>query len=242
MEAWRLVTTWDAEPGFNMALDEALVVADEPRPTLRFYTWRPDTLSLGYFQRWEEIQGKDVAGAIVRRMTGGGAIHHAAELTYSIVAGVDHPLFRGEVRASYARIHDALAVGLAKHGVRAERRGGAAVTSDDPASTMCFHHSTDLDLVWDGAKGVGSAQRRTGHRVLHHGSIKLGTTSLEGPIAVLGRHAPDLDVAGLADSLRATLGELWDAEFHEAAPTAAELTHAAARAPFFLSDAHLRRR
>jgi len=242
MEAWRLVTTWEGAPGFNMALDEAFLLAPEPRPTLRFYTWSPDTLSLGYFQRWAEIRGKDVAGAIVRRVTGGGAIHHTAELTYSIAADATHPLFRGEVRASYARIHDALAVGLARLGVHAARRGTRAVASDDPASTMCFHHSTDLDLVWDGAKGVGSAQRRTHGRVLHHGSIKLGTTPLEGRIAVLHRAAPALDAPGLADLLRDALADEWDAEFRLEAPSPAELEHARRRAPFYTSRAHLERR
>ncbi|MEW6071912.1 MAG: hypothetical protein AB1726_04850 [Planctomycetota bacterium] len=242
MEAWRLVVTWDAAPGFNMALDEAFLRAGEPRPTLRFYTWRPDTLSLGYFQRWADLAGQEQAGAVVRRLTGGGAIHHAAELTFSIAASAAHPLFQGEVRASYERIHDALAAALLPLGVAAARRGERPVASDDPRSAMCFRHSTAVDLVWNGAKGVGSAQRRTGGRVLHHGSIKIGTTPIEGPIATLGARVPDLDPRRLASLLETALAARWGASFRREDPSPAELEHALARASFYSSPAHLRRR
>ena len=57
-ERWRLLTTWGGEPGFNMALDEALLYSSH-RPALRFYTWRPAALSLGYFQRWRDVPAID---------------------------------------------------------------------------------------------------------------------------------------------------------------------------------------
>ena len=98
METWRLITTWGAAPAFNMGLDEALLESTESPPTLRFYSWRPDTLSLGYFQRFADVPGTDRAGAVVRRITGGGAIHHVHELTFSIAASLDHPLYRGPPR------------------------------------------------------------------------------------------------------------------------------------------------
>ncbi len=242
MEEWRVVTTWDREPGFNMALDEAFLLAGEPRPTLRFYTWRPDALSLGYFQRLEEVRGRDEAGALVRRLTGGGAIHHRDELTFAIATEHDHPLYRGAIRASYERVHDAIAVALARLGVSASRRGDRELDSDDPTSPMCFHHSTPIDLVWNGAKGVGSAQRRTRGRVLHHGSIKIGTTFLEGPIAVLRDNAPTLDPPKLAELLTETFRDLWKADLRAEDPTPAELAHTAERAAFFTSPEHLGRR
>src|SRR5262249_36174300 len=105
-EPWRLLETWDGEPGWNMALDEALLAGNEARPTLRFYSWKPHALSLGYFQRWRELAPAVAAGTpIVRRFSGGGAIHHAEELTFSITAPQEHALFRGEVRRSYERVH-----------------------------------------------------------------------------------------------------------------------------------------
>jgi lipoate-protein ligase A len=68
-ETWRLITTWDAKPDFNMGLDEALLGSASAPPTVRFYSWRPDTLSLGYFQRLADVPGAERAGALVRRIT-----------------------------------------------------------------------------------------------------------------------------------------------------------------------------
>jgi lipoate-protein ligase A len=242
-DTWRLLRTWDAPPGFNMALDEALLLGLDPRPTLRLYTWRPDALSLGYFQRLREVLEALRARAtalpmLVRRLTGGGAIHHAAELTFSIAAPLDQGLYRGPVRESYVRVHGAIARALAGFGPAAELRGARALASEDPSSPMCFHNSTDLDLAWGGRKGVGSAQRRSGGRVLHHGSIKLGSTPLEGPIASVG--AADAEVLG--DALAAALEELLGARLVEAAPGADELLHARAREEHFSSRAFLERR
>src|SRR5574341_32059 len=100
MDRWRLITTWEASPEFNMGLDQALLEDREGPPTLRFYTWSPDTLSLGYFQRFDDVPGASSAGAIVRRFTGGGAIHHVGELTFSLSAPLAHPLYRGALADS----------------------------------------------------------------------------------------------------------------------------------------------
>lgn len=230
-----------------MALDEALLRGegrpDDARPVLRLYTWSPDALSLGYFQRYDEVTAA-LRGAghalptLVRRMTGGGAIHHLRELTFSIAADAAHPLYRGPIAGSYERVHRAVAAALRRHGAEARERGADALTSDDAASPMCFHGSTAVDLVWNGRKGVGSAQRRTGGRVLHHGSIKLGSTPLEGAIATLGDIAPE----ELAETLLEVLGEAFGATFEDAPPREEELLYARARERFFASDAHLRRR
>lgn len=239
MEHWRRITTWGATPSFNMGLDEALLESRDATPTLRFYTWSPDTLSLGYFQRYEEIDHKGRAGALVRRITGGGAIHHARELTFSIAAPADHALYRGPVSKSYERVHGAIAEALETVGVHATLRGDRALRSDVPGSTMCFHESTPLDLVWDDAKGVGSAQRRKLGRVLHHGSIKLGTTELEGPIATLGGEVSEPE---LADVLRATMERLWDVRLDAAVPDEDERRRALELGVRYGSAAFLRRR
>lgn len=239
---WRLLETWDGEPGFNMALDEALLHAASDVPVLRFYTWRPDAVSLGWFQRWAELAPLVAGRVAVRRPTGGGAIHHAEELTFAIAAPAGHPLYRGDVRGSYLRVHGALARALLALGVRAAPRGNEVPRSEVPGSAMCFHASSDVDLLWDGAKGVGSAQRRVRGRVLHHGSIKLGTTELEGPIATLRAHAPGLQPEELAARLREPLGELLGAELAPDEPTADELRHARRRAAHFRSPELLRRR
>lgn len=204
-ETWRLFCTWDAAACFNMGLDEALLFARGAPPTLRLYTWSPDTLSLGYFQALEEVTGAERAGALVRRITGGGAIHHRGELTFSIAAPLDHPLYRGPVAASYGRVHALIARALARHGIAAQARGARGLASDRAGTGMCFHASSAQDLVWDARKGVGSAQRRKDGRVLHHGSIKLATTPLEGDIATLER----MGVALAPEDLGQDLAEEW---------------------------------
>lgn len=225
-----------------MARDEALLLASEPRPTLRFYTWEPDALSLGWFQRWARVPERSAASAVVRRLTGGGAIHHANELTFAIGAPLDHELYLGPVADSYARVHRILARALAGLGVEARLRGALELRSERRGSAMCFHESTAFDLVWDGAKGVGSAQRRSGGRVLHHGSIKLGTTPLEGPVATLWSHAPSLSPAELAERIVAAFEELLGARFAREEEDAEEAARAQARASFFASREHVERR
>ncbi len=236
-----MITTWGAAPGLNMGLDEALLDAGAA-PTLRFYTWSPDTLSLGYFQRWDDVPGTDSAGAVVRRITGGGAIHHRSELTYSMAAEADHPLFQGPVSASYERIHAALVGALAVLGVRAGMRRDRAVTSDADGTGMCFHKSTPLDIVWDGAKGVGSAQRRTNGRVLHHGSIKLDTTPLEGPVATLRQSGIEADVPDVARVVREAFERSLRLRFETSVPTQAEVARARELGGRYLSPDFLRRR
>jgi lipoate-protein ligase A len=221
-ETWRLITTWGAEPGFNMGLDEALLVSREPPPTVRFYTWRPDTLSLGYFQRLADVPAAGQAGALVRRITGGGAIHHHHELTFSLALDLDHPLYDGAVAASYERVHALVAAALSEFGIEARLRGARPLASDVQGTGMCFHHSTPLDLAWDDRKGVGSAQRRKGDRVLHHGSIKLDTTPLEGAIACVDRQATGLDAAAVAPALRRAIERGLDVRLEAGVPTAAE--------------------
>jgi lipoate-protein ligase A len=229
-----------------MALDEALLASSDPMPVLRLYTWAPDALSLGYFQRHDAVvgalraRGVELPG-LVRRLTGGGAIHHVRELTFSIAAPASHPLYRGPIADSYARVHALIAAALRVHGVLAAPRADARLASDDRASPMCFHGSAAVDLAWGGRKGVGSAQRRLrrgGGRVLHHGSIKLGTSPLEGAIATVGDLSPEELGADLAAAFECGL----DLELVPAEPRADELSAARARAAHFASEAFVRRR
>jgi len=225
-----------------MALDEALLDPGDPRPVLRLYTWDPPGLSLGYFQRWAELAPLAQGQACVRRFTGGGAIHHAEELTFSIAADLEHPLYRCAPRESYERVHAALARAFATLGVDAHARGAQVLTSERAVSGMCFHHSTPFDLVWDGAKGVGSAQRRRDGRVLHHGSIKLGRSALEPGVACLRDHRPGLTARELAPALLAACEEHWRARFEHEPPAEGELQRARQRAGFYRSLAFLQRR
>lgn len=242
MEVWRLVVTWGADPSFNMGLDEALLEAAEAPPTLRLYSWSPDTLSLGYFQSLADVPGHEKARALVRRITGGGAIHHVRELTFSIATSLEHPIYRGPVAESYARVHAAIADALRVAGVEAAPRGGAALESDRAGTGMCFHHSTPLDLAWDGRKGVGSAQRRKHGRVVHHGSIKMGDSVLESGVATLPGGGRDPGPAELGALVVDALAKRFDLTFERAVPEASERGRARQLGVRYIDPAFVRSR
>ncbi len=247
MDTWRLITTWGADPAFNMGLDEALLEAPESVPTLRFYSWKPDTLSLGYFQRFADVpaaSGIDgrKPGAIVRRITGGGAIHHVHELTFSFAAPLANRLYQGKLGDSYERVHAAIGAALAEVGIHAQPRGGATLSSDIEGTGMCFHKSTGLDLAWGGRKGVGSAQRRTRGRVLHHGSIKLDSSLFEGSIATVRESARGITAPDFAPVLRAAFERELGLRLLSGVPDEWERGRAKELGPRYLSDEFVRLR
>jgi len=155
-----------------MAIDEALLKDVAAGPTLRFYQWSPPAVSLGYFQKTDGISqaALDKYGiAMVRRVTGGRAVLHWGDLTYSIVAraGEDTPL---GVEDSYRFLCRGILAGLALLGVDATL-GSEKASAPFPAS--CFAVSTGGDITWHGKKIIGSAQKREGGALLQHGSILL---------------------------------------------------------------------
>jgi len=247
MDTWRLITTFGADPGFNMGLDEALLEDELAPPTLRFYTWEPDTLSLGYFQRFTDVpaaSGIDgrKPGALVRRITGGGAIHHVHELTFSLVAPATQRLYQGPIVESYKRVHSAIAAALGELGIGAELRGESTLDSDLPATGMCFHKSSALDLVWGAKKGVGSAQRRTRGRVLHHGSIKLDSSVFEGSIATVRESARRVPASEFAPLLRAAFERVLEIRLVSGIPEAHERARARRLGARYLDPEFVRRR
>lgn len=243
-ERWRLLRHWGFEPGLDMAVDEALLESACPLPTLRLYTFDPPALSLGWFQRAADVPALARARAAVRRQTGGGAIHHARELTFSIAAPLAHPLYAGAVAASYDRVHAALAAALAELGVdaRPRGRGGEPLLSDRPGTGMCFHASTAQDLVWGRRKGVGSAQRRRGGRVVHHGSVKLGPDPLEPGVATVEAAAGPVELGDVAAVVERVLARAFGADLEPGELTHEEEQRARSRAAHFRSAELVRRR
>ncbi len=164
-----------------MAVDEAIMKihsqGDTP-PTLRFYCWKPAALSLGYFQKTEEEinyencqkEGID----LVRRLTGGRAILHDQELTYSIVIREDYNLLSDSIEKSYQQISRGLVNGLQSLGVPAElkavERGKKAPSGH---SAACFDAPSWYEVILDNKKLIGSAQRRKDNTILQHGSLPL---------------------------------------------------------------------
>lgn len=186
----RLIVDEPADGSWNMAVDEALLAsaASSERPTLRFYGWSQATLSLGYFQRLGERQGHTGSGdcPVVRRATGGGAILHHREITYSYAAPL-RDRFAPSASGVYHLLHDALIEILAAMGVQAHTFRGPSPAVDCEPPFLCFQRRSEHDVMVSGAKVAGSAQRRRHGALLQHGSLLLASSP----------HAPEL--AGLAE-------------------------------------------
>jgi lipoate-protein ligase A len=182
--AWRLLITDPVDGPRNMAVDEALLrgrVLGSGPPTVRFYGWRPATVSLGYAQVLEETVDRQRCAALgiglVRRPTGGSAILHEVperELTYSVVGRAGDFPGAEDVLETYRVIGGGLAGGLRRLGVPAElvplvRRPREA--GGPPA--FCFRRAGAYEIAVAGKKLVGSAQRRQRGAFLQHGSVVL---------------------------------------------------------------------
>lgn len=158
---------------WNMAFDEALleVAVASGLCAARVYEWAGATLSLGYFQDpklpvHETLQGLP----LVRRLSGGGAILHHYELTYSCVVPPDHPQAR-EPSLIYDNVHAAIIALLAEWGIPSRLRASAEPGKD--AAFLCFGRGDPRDILVGNDKIVGSAQRRRKGAVLQHGSVLL---------------------------------------------------------------------
>jgi lipoyl(octanoyl) transferase len=175
MSRWRLLDTGALPATMNMAIDEALVhlhARGESPPTLRFYQWDPPAISLGYFQRRHQInfaRCRELGLEVVRRLTGGRAVMHQGDLTYSVIAGAQEgmPAF---VKTAYGLLCAGLLSGFRLLGIEAEL-GHEPAGSTQP--DVCFLLSTGGDIVYQGRKFVGSAQTRLASSLLQHGSIVL---------------------------------------------------------------------
>jgi lipoate-protein ligase A len=177
MNTWRIVQCPAGRGDWNMAVDAALAesVAARGECCLRFYSWEPATLSLGYFQ---SLASRDTHPAsrdcpLVRRATGGGAIVHDREITYSFAAPADSPLAT-PAPALYRLLHQTLIRAL--NHWRLSATLCAPTTSKPPAVEpfLCFQRRADGDVLLDGWKIAGSAQRRRRGVVMQHGSVLLG--------------------------------------------------------------------
>lgn len=197
---WRLLVSAPADGATNMALDHALLdrAAGSDEAVLRIYTWARPTLSLGLHERARlDPDAATAAGVdVVRRPTGGRALLHHREVTYSVTA----PVGSASLSESFHSINAILLDALARLGVaasEAERRGPAL----RPDGAACFAEPNVGELVVNGRKLVGSAQRRDQHALLQHGSILLADD--QGLVATLrGQTEPPPAAATLSDALQ----------------------------------------
>ncbi|QUL98943.1 MAG: lipoate--protein ligase family protein [Candidatus Fermentithermobacillus carboniphilus] len=164
---------------FNMAVDEAIQRAcqrGEVPPTLRFYAWDPACLSLGYFQDVERevnLDGlREIGADLVRRPTGGKAVLHDDELTYSVV--IPEKDLKGSVLETYQELSKALVRGIVSLGIPAELAAlehGVTMRDQRFRQAACFSAPSWYEVVASGKKIVGSAQVRKNGVILQHGSI-----------------------------------------------------------------------
>lgn len=192
---WRLIVTSAADGALNMAIDEALaeaVAGGRSLPVLRLYTWQPPCLSLGHAQPIEAVDAArcaELGWEIVRRATGGRAVLHIDELTYTVCAPDDEPRVAGGVLESYRRLSAGLLRGLRGLGLEPER--AQSVYEDrGEQGPACFDGPSDYEITIGQRKLLGSAQLRRRGVVLQHGALPLAG-----------------DITRIADVLNLSLGQ-----------------------------------
>lgn len=214
---WRLVIDEAPRTGAaNMAIDQAIAeaaAAGSVPTTVRFYRWNPPAISLG---RHQPIADIDLGAAaergyeIVRRATGGRAILHTDELTYSVAGAESEPILGGGVMESYLRLSNALVLGLQRAGLADVGKADGGVRAGPNVSAACFEVPSAYEITWQGKKLLGSAQSRRGGHVLQHGSLPL-VGDITRLVEVLDldeatRAALAADLAARATTLSAALG------------------------------------
>ncbi|MFC0523882.1 biotin/lipoate A/B protein ligase family protein [Pontibacillus salicampi] len=178
-DTWYFIDSGYASPAFNMALDEALLKwhsNGEIPPVLRFYGWEPAALSVGYFQK---LKGKiDVESVhnhgfeLVRRPTGGRAVLHDKELTYSVIVSENYETMPSTVTEAYRVISQGLLEGFLELGIQAEFSVPEGKL-EQTGSAVCFDEPSWYELIVEGRKAAGSAQTRQKGVILQHGSIPI---------------------------------------------------------------------
>ncbi len=224
----------------NMARDEHLLYCAAIAPAaVRIYAWSTATLSLGYFQRRaaiDELSEHLRALPRVRRLTGGGAILHDQEITYSLVASDALPIARRAPADLYALVHEAWRSALLTGGVVTQLAPDSfPLPSPRSGPFFCFARPGRTDLLLGGEKLLGSAQRRIPGRVLQHGSLILGKRFAEHPGAALQLAAATS--SGLVDAFLELLAGALQLTPRAQTWTAEQLHQIAARRQRYKDDA-----
>lgn len=193
---WRVLFSGKRTGAYNMALDASILQAVENNqspPTLRIYGWNPYCVSLGYFQNpsveLDVVAMQSIGWDFVLRPTGGRAVLHAEEITYSLIARRDEVPWCSALPVSHARISRAWSLALSDFGLSVEAGEVLEKPQRGQVGLPCFASTSRSELAHAGRKVVGSAQRRTREAFLQHGSIPL-TPAHERLVEVL-RLNPD---------------------------------------------------
>jgi len=179
MSEWRIIEDGPGNAAWNMAVDEAIAESCRRElvpPTIRFYAWTRPALTIGYFQKAERDLDQTVCHkeeiSIVRRVTGGRAVLHGDDLTYSVASGAHGAELPDTIRGSFLAISRGFIQGLYHLGVEADAvRAPAKETGRSP---LCFMSTSLYEITCQGRKIIGSAQRRWKDGMLQQGSLLLG--------------------------------------------------------------------
>jgi lipoyl(octanoyl) transferase len=164
-------------PTWNMAVDEALLefAATHGAPVLRFYGWTEPAGTFGYSQRISDVEAVTGLRPLIRRCTGGGFVPHDRDWTYSLAVPPGHAWYGFSAEESYRRIHEWLRDGFARIGV--ETALSPCCVKEIPG--QCFIGAEKHDLLWNGRKIAGAAQRRNKLGLLIQGSAQPPPIGLE---------------------------------------------------------------
>ena len=220
---WRLLITPARRGAWNMAADESIlehIGRGEAGPTLRLYAWEPACLSLGQAQPFADVDEARLAERgwdVVRRPTGGRAILHTDELTYSVIAPPDEPAVAGTLLESYNRLAAGLLNAVRILGLPAEMKLGPR-QAVDTSNPVCFEAPSAYEITVAGKKLIGSAQARRREGVLQHGSLPLAGDLTRITQALVFNEESSRQAAGQRLLRRATTAEAiighgvqWDA-------------------------------
>ncbi len=240
---WRLIDSGKEDAYMNMALDEAIasrVLEGASPPTLRFYGWKTPSITIGAFQKLSEINMdycRDMGIPVVRRPTGGRAILHGADLTYSFSSQNIPPFFSESLLKTYGYIAQAFLKGFREMGfdveLKTRRERGQVLTG----SALCFQSVSYGEITLKGKKLIGSAQKRWQKGFLQQGSLLLNTNAeemervfgtatrdsiLSSMIGLLDVY-PDIDLKKLKQAIIKGFIEVFNGEFKPSSPTREEL-------------------
>ncbi len=167
---WCLLQSDPGNHAHNMALDEALLefASQLGKPVLRFYSWTDAAASFGYFQNFSEVEKMTSLRPLVRRPTGGGIVPHDNDWTYSLIFPPGDSWHALSARESYRRVHEWIRDAFSKLGVPADM----AASARRALPGQCFEGHEQFDLLWNGRKIAGAAQRRNRHGLLIQGSVQ----------------------------------------------------------------------
>ena len=217
LSRFRLIIDIPRSATQNMALDEALVETQtaDAMPCIRFYQWEEPAVTVGYFESVEKTVSRLQAGkkdlAVVRRLTGGGAVLHGKDLTFSLCARLPNPRIPSDVKDSYLKINEAIRMGLKENFSKIDYADCKTISSQSSRQKdrVCFESPSCYDLLLDGKKILGASQRRFGSAILHQ-----STLFIQKPFGEL------------ISMIRGGFETLWKVEFFEKAITTEEIKRA----------------